>query len=70
MIRQPIPDRTQLRASVRERVKAESKYLAKLYGIPKAFVAHARRHGQQVVDIIQTYAKNRDALPLRGKGRA
>lgn len=57
-------DRTQLRAAMRERINTENKSLAAQYGIPKAFVAHARRHGKQVVDIIQTYAKNRDALPL------
>lgn len=60
-------DRTQLRAAMRERINAENKSLAAQYGIPKAFVAHARRHGKQVVDIIQTYAKNRDALPLGAK---
>ena len=49
---------------MRERIKAENKSLAAQYGIPKMFIAHARRHGKQVVDIIQTYAKNRDALPL------
>jgi predicted metallopeptidase len=55
-------DRTQLRKMVRERVKAESKHLAKMYGIPKAFVQHARHHGQQVVDIIQAHMKHRDCV--------
>jgi len=57
-------DRTQLRAAMRERIKAENRQLAAQYGIPKMFVEHARRHGKQVVDIIQAYAKNRDALLL------
>lgn len=60
-------DRTQFRKLVRERINAESKKIAAQYGIPKAFVAHARRHGKQVVDIVQTYAKNRDALQLGAK---
>lgn len=60
-------DRTQLRKAVRERVKAEAKQIAKQYGIHKAFVAHARRHGKQVVDIVQAYAKNKDALQLGAK---
>lgn len=60
-------DRTKLRAAMRERINAENKRLAAEYGIPKMFIAHARRHGKQVVDIIQTYTKNRDALPLGAK---
>ena len=60
-------DRTQLRAAMRKRIKAENKSLAVQYGVPKMLISHARRHGKQVVDIIQTYAKNRDALPLGAK---
>lgn len=54
-------DRTQFRKAVRERVNAENKQIAARYGIPKAVIAHARRHGKQLVDIVQAYAKNKDA---------
>ena len=60
-------NRTQFRAAVRERVNAENKQIAARFGIPKAFIAHARRHGKDVADIVQTYMKNKDALQLGAK---
>ena len=60
-------NRTQFCAAVRERVNTENKQIAARFGIPKAFIAYARRHGKTVADIVQTYAKNKDALPLGAK---
>jgi hypothetical protein len=60
-------DRQQHRKLVRERVNDENKKLAAQFAIPKAFIAHARRHGMQVVDIIQAQFKHKDAGTLRGK---
>lgn len=58
-------DRQQHRRLVRERVNEENKKLAKKFGIPKAFITHARRHGLQVVDVIQSQFKYKDA-PMLG----
>jgi hypothetical protein len=57
-------NRTQLRKAARERVNAENKQIADKFGIPKAFIAYARHHGKQVVDIVQQYAKQKSALSL------
>lgn len=51
-------NRQQHRKLVRERVSAENKKLAKLYGIPKSFIGHARQHGVVVVDIVQQHVKH------------
>lgn len=56
--------RQRIRAMARERMNEENKRLAKQYGIPKAFVAHARRHGNHVVDIIREYTKNKSTPTL------
>jgi hypothetical protein len=50
-------NRQQHRKLVRERVSAENKKLAKMYGIPKSFIGHARQHGKVVVDIVQQHVK-------------
>ncbi len=51
-------NRQQHRKLVRERVSAENKKLARMYGIPKSFVGHARQHGKVVVDIVQQHVKS------------
>lgn len=50
-------NRQQHRKLVRERVSAENKKLARLYGIPKSFIGHARQHGKVAVDIVQQHVK-------------
>ena len=51
-------NRQQHRKLVRERVSAENKKLARLYGIPKSFIGHARQHGKVAVDIVQSHVKH------------
>lgn len=45
-------DRVTLRRMQRARVRADDKKLRVKYGIPKAFVQHARRHGSDVMGIV------------------
>lgn len=46
-------DRKTRRAAQRERARKEEKAVAKKYGIAKFWLAHARRYGQNVFDIIR-----------------
>jgi hypothetical protein len=55
--RQPIHDRTSLRAAMRERTKKRMKAIQKLMQIPKCFVQHARAHGKTVEDIALEHRK-------------
>lgn len=55
--RQPISDRTSLRAAMRERKAKRMKAIRMLMGIPKCFVQHARAHGKDVDDIAMEYRK-------------
>lgn len=55
--RQPIHDRTSLRAAMRERHKKRLKAIQKLMGIPKCFVQHARKHGKDAEHIAMEYRK-------------
>ena len=45
--------RSELRKAQRERRRVSERRAADDYGIPKMFIAHARRYGQSVYDIIQ-----------------
>ena len=45
--------RSELRKAQRERRRVRENKAAADYGIPKAFISHARRYGQSVYDIIQ-----------------
>lgn len=55
--RQPISDRTSLRAAMRERTKKRMKMIQRLMQIPKCFVQHARAHGKTAEDIAMEYRK-------------
>ena len=55
--RQPISDRTSLRAAMRERNKKRMKAIQHLMQIPKCFVQHARAHGKTTEDIALEYRK-------------
>lgn len=61
MKEQVIMNRTQFRAAVRKRRKADLKKIQAAFHIPKALVQHARRHGGDAETIRLEYLKHKGA---------
>ncbi len=51
--------RQSIRASNRKRAKANQKAIARIWGIPKAFIAHAKRYGSDAEAMIAEFKKAR-----------
>jgi hypothetical protein len=56
-----IHHRDQRRKFQRSNAKETANKLKQHYGIPKALIQHARRHGQTVQDMVQTMAQHQAA---------
>jgi len=51
--------RQSIRASNRERAKANQKAIMRIWAIPKAFIAHAKRYGSDAEAMVAEFKKAR-----------
>ena len=50
-------NRQSIRASNRARIKDSQKAIMRIWGIPKAFIAHARRYGSDAEAMVAEFKK-------------